>query len=648
MLTGLLRVCLLVLTLAGAQAALADERILSFDSDLTVEANGDFLVVETIRVRAEGDKISRGIFRDFPMLLRDEGGNRRVGFDLVSATRDGQPETTRIEETSRALRIWLGNPNATLPPGEHVWRLTYRTDRQLRMFDSHDEVYWNATGTEWLFPIDAATATIRLPQGARITELAAYTGSFGDTGGDALFDLTAEGVAVFRTTRALGERQGLTVAVGFEKGTVAPPSDQTRRDWFLRDHGPGLWALAGFGVVLAWYLGNWWLFGRDPRRGVVIPRWDPPAGMSAALVSATFRNRDPAADAAMSLSIVELASRGVLAFEIGGTTSRLELPEGDAPGDLLPEQQLIVQAVREAGGRFDISAANGPAVRDLQAKVWASLRKQRRALRLFRPYGLQLAVGLGLSLPALILPATRLPEPLNVLMILFAVAAGLLLFLLRGAMMARGAGKTAGVWLTLVLGILICGAGAGALLVAHLHQGGEPILPAALTGILLANAIFAPILGGPTPEGRRRLDEIEGLRDYIQVAERDRLSMPGTPDMSVAQFERILPFAMALGLEEIWVSRFRIWLASTEAPATAAGAGAHVLTPQESLLRLYRDRTPATTRQPGVMDRLSTSLTAALPVAAASSSGVSGGGSSGRSGGGSSGGGGGGGGGGGW
>ena len=163
---------LLALVLLALQPALADERILSFDSDLRVQPDGAFLVTETIRVRAEGDRIQRGIFRDFPMLARDGRGSYRVGFQLVSVTRNGQPEPSRVEEIARAARIYLGSPDTRLTPGEHVYRITYRTDRQLRFFDDHDEVYWNATGTEWLFPIDRVTATVHLPEGARVLGLA--------------------------------------------------------------------------------------------------------------------------------------------------------------------------------------------------------------------------------------------------------------------------------------------------------------------------------------------------------------------------------------------------------------------------------------------------------------------------------------------
>ena len=55
---------------AGGAAAIADERILSFDETVTVNADGSLYVREVIRVRAEGNKIRRGIYRDFPTIYQ--------------------------------------------------------------------------------------------------------------------------------------------------------------------------------------------------------------------------------------------------------------------------------------------------------------------------------------------------------------------------------------------------------------------------------------------------------------------------------------------------------------------------------------------------------------------------------------------------
>jgi hypothetical protein len=50
----------------GCDSARADERILSFDSDIEVRQDGTMTVTETIRVQSEQNQIKRGIYRDFP------------------------------------------------------------------------------------------------------------------------------------------------------------------------------------------------------------------------------------------------------------------------------------------------------------------------------------------------------------------------------------------------------------------------------------------------------------------------------------------------------------------------------------------------------------------------------------------------------
>src|SRR5690606_32890955 len=68
---------------------LAQERILSFDSDIRIHPDASMTVSETIRVRAEGQNIRRGIYRDFPTRYTDRLGNAyRVGFRVLNVTRD--------------------------------------------------------------------------------------------------------------------------------------------------------------------------------------------------------------------------------------------------------------------------------------------------------------------------------------------------------------------------------------------------------------------------------------------------------------------------------------------------------------------------------------------------------------------------------
>ena len=133
----------------------AQERILSYESEVEVLADGTVEVTERITVRAEGRQIRRGIYRDFPTRYRDRYGNRvRVGFEVVGVERDGRPEEWFTERLSNGVRITTGG-DALLPvPAEYTFTLRYRTTRQLGFFEEHDELYWNAIGTGWVFPIE--------------------------------------------------------------------------------------------------------------------------------------------------------------------------------------------------------------------------------------------------------------------------------------------------------------------------------------------------------------------------------------------------------------------------------------------------------------------------------------------------------------
>ncbi|MEX2353176.1 MAG: DUF2207 domain-containing protein, partial [Gammaproteobacteria bacterium] len=170
----------MVLILFMQSALQADERILSFHSDITVNQDGSMEVEETIRVRAEQDQIRRGIYRDFPTSYHDTYGNSyRVDFQVSGVLRDGASEYYFTRPQANGVRVYIGRENVLLSPGEYTYTLSYRTNRQLGFFDDHDELYWNVTGNGWEFPIDRASARIFLPEGIPSSQVTAtaYTGA---------------------------------------------------------------------------------------------------------------------------------------------------------------------------------------------------------------------------------------------------------------------------------------------------------------------------------------------------------------------------------------------------------------------------------------------------------------------------------------
>src|SRR5260370_22921148 len=148
----LLIACLGLIAVLSARAQ--SERILDYQSDITLEDDGSLQVAETITVMSTGHQIRHGIFRDFPASYKDPYNNRyAVGFEMLSVTCDSAPEKFRVEDQFNGKRIYLGNPNALVSPGRHVYTRTYATNRQRAFYKAHDELFRNVTRHGRCFPL---------------------------------------------------------------------------------------------------------------------------------------------------------------------------------------------------------------------------------------------------------------------------------------------------------------------------------------------------------------------------------------------------------------------------------------------------------------------------------------------------------------
>jgi uncharacterized membrane protein len=131
-------------------------------------------------------------------------------------------------------------------------------------------------------------------------------------------------------------------------------------------------------------------------------------------------------------------------------------------------------------------------------------------------------------------------------------------------------------------------------------------------------------LQAPTVAGRKVMDQIEGFRQYLGVAEEDRLNALNPPDKTPELFERFLPYAIALDVENRWARRFAGVLA-------AAGAGAAVSTWYAGNQNWRNDPVGFASNLGGA---LSQTIASAATPPGSSDGGSSGGGSSGGGGGG--------------
>ena len=171
----------LILAFTFTAGAWAEEKILDYNVLIEVQQDADFIVTESISVISEGRKIRRGIFRDLPRFKMDEGAKIPYQYKILSITRNGQREPFSQQSDGNAKQIRIGDPDYYLPAGRHNYVITYEVKNEVRYFDDYDEVYWNAIGTYWDFPIDRGKAVIRFPTSIAPLELNCYTGRFGST-----------------------------------------------------------------------------------------------------------------------------------------------------------------------------------------------------------------------------------------------------------------------------------------------------------------------------------------------------------------------------------------------------------------------------------------------------------------------------------
>ncbi|MCY1708105.1 DUF2207 domain-containing protein [Pannonibacter sp. SL95] len=636
-------VSLTVLMLGTLLPVTAAERIIRFTSTIAASSDGSLRVTEVIEVQVEGKQIQRGIFRDVPLLFEMEGGRiARAGFDLVSVQRDGEDEPYQVNSSDSGVRILIGQESVFLAPRRYTYRIVYDTTRQIRFFGEADEIYWNATGNEWAFPIDQATARVVLPEGASALDWTAYTGPYGADGTDYAAYVENGGQAVvFSTTRPLKAGEGLTVVVGVDKGVIAPPTETQALLYYLSDFRNEIFGGGGILIVLVYYTLTWWRVGRDPKPGVIFPRFEPPQGLSPALVHYIVqRGFSDGGWRALTAACLNLAVKDFIRLDTTDGALRLAAVEGEAAakGELARNEAVTLKWLRGRGGEVAIDKANGEAVLKL-GQLFRTSVEQDGQDAYFRHNTGFLVIGVVLSVltAASIIFFGRITEIDMILLVPVVAGAGFvsLVAVRIGKALKRRASlssRLSAVFLSFAIGAAIY------LGIGHANLSkvtDAPLLPLLAALLLAVNYLFFRLMGAPTALGRQVLDEIEGLRMYLEVAEAERMNMDGAPLMSPQHFETLLPYAVALDVEEPWSEAFEVWLGTAAGAAAAASYHPHWTSGSFDPGSIARDLG-------GTVDAMSSSFTSSLPAPSSSSSGSSGGG------GGFSGGGGGGGGGGGW
>lgn len=390
--------CLLALLLPASVARAASpaiasadvERVRSYDVLLTVRPDGGLHVRESIGYDF-GTAAKHGIFRAIPTRVSFDATHDRVYrvHDVTVTSPTGAPSSVQVTDGA-TTRIRVGDP-ATTVTGRQSYVITYDVDGALNPFPDAAELYWNAIGTEWTVPIDAATARVEVP--GTVLRQRCLTGPAGSTTSCAV---RAAGKTATFSQAALAPGSALTVVVAMPPDAVAstgPELVERRRQRTGNVGGLALpFAFLGVLIPLLFVaLAIVLVLSRRSRRqrprtsafasyadterpsappivdGQPVTReTSPPDGLRPAqlgtLVDAEANDID------ISATVVDLAVRGWLHLEEvpgRGPDWRLSRRGGDGRS-LLPYEQRLLGALFSRGNVVMLSALRGRLARDVR------------------------------------------------------------------------------------------------------------------------------------------------------------------------------------------------------------------------------------------------------------------------------------------
>lgn len=396
------------------------------------------------------------------------------------------------EDNTADVRIRIGDPNTTFR-GEKTYILTYTATHAVASLKDIDEIYWNATGNAWQYSIDVASATIVLPAHAPVLAQACYVGVQGSTAPCKIDN------GIFRTVTPLQPTEGLTVAVGFSKGVVDTPGMQDNVKDFLRTYAIIVFPLIAFVVMFFVWLGK----GKDPKgRGIVVPEYEIPEAITPLEAAVILRQHIAHAD--ISAELIYLARRGFLVISrteqkaFLGTNMQYTLVQQRGSGTLSSFDEKLLQAVFGNREQITLAELNGTFYKKIEAIETAAIHSViAKGYFVKNPETVQVgywAAGFGVGMGLVIIST------------ILAIANSFTMF-----------GSIAAAFIVI---------------------------------------LFGKIMPKVTKRGAEVRERLLGLKQYITVAEKERINFHNAPEKNPAHFEILLPFAMIFGAEKAWAKQF--------------------------------------------------------------------------------------------
>lgn len=500
---------------AMAAAGTQDFTIPTFDADYTLSRDSDRIshltVKEHIVAQFPDFDQNHGILRAIP----DHYEAHSLNLQIQSVTDDtgrSLAYTTSSSNNNRVLKI--GDSDRYVH-GLQTYNIAYSMDNVTTGGAGYNGFFWDVNGDQWQQVFGQVTARLHLASdlaaAVQPDSVRCFTGPRGSTAQACTVTPGDDGLTTFTATRPLTAAETLTIETRFAEGTFAayhlPASELISRIAYVL----GLYVIP-ISLTLLIALRQWRRHGRDPEgRGVIIPEYLPPADLS--VIGSGIVLKESFQPQSISAQIIDLAVRHYLKIYeveskglfINGTTYEIELIK--APTGLRSEEAATITML----------------------------------------YGASPAVGARINLDSL---KNKLYKQAG------AIGDDVTAGLVTAGSLANDPAKAK---------IPYISAGIGLILVSFFF------LPHTIGLIICAVILFiaAQVMPARTAKGVAQREYLLGLKQYMTVAEAERLKVLQSPHGELTEkvdvtdttqlvklYERLLPFAMLMGIEKDWAKQF--------------------------------------------------------------------------------------------
>lgn len=532
------------------------ERILNFHSDIVIDTTGRVEITESITVYAGGANIERGIVRSIP-LYRTNKHNVKINMDFIvlSVMRNGEEEPYFTKDYNDFRDIYIGDEFGFLEPGVYQYSIKYEAYGHIGFFDNFDEIYWNVTGNEWYFEIDSATASVTLPEGASFVNSACYIGLYGSTREDCSFQ-EQNGKYEFYAHDKLRMKEGFTIAIAFTPHVIRRPGTM---DMYRNERPDIIYSGIVIIVLLCYYIFTLLIVKKRSRKKYVVPTFDPPNSWNAPTIRRFYKKKHD--KKVLTVALIELAVRRLIRIRqedeiFKNKTSQYILDKLATENTIMSslETRIIKVLFPEKETALSVSEVN-------HARFYAA----DRIIDRYSPdYGSRTIINhhlgyyiLGLLLTVLaaipflfLISLTK--ASIAVLGFIFIFFVLFILLIAHGIYTAKKTGSK------ICLGILGFALTIGYVLLQHItfipsitpqHEGFILLLE-------LLTVIHFCLLKTPVRSDMDTDIALQGFRMYLKTAEENRLNLLTPPEHTPELFEKLLPYAIAMDVENEWGSKF--------------------------------------------------------------------------------------------